>query len=56
MYARFKEIYISETKVFFGLLGFSPSFDKDSDDKVAIKQLTAVADVTFLSHDNPEVS
>ena len=29
-------------KVSFGLLGFSPSFGKDSDDEVATKQLTAI--------------
>ena len=46
--------YISETKVYFGLLGFSPSFGKVSDDEVATKQLTAVVDVTFLPHDNPK--
>ena len=43
-------------KVSFGLLGFLPSFGKDSDDEVATKQLTAVVDVTFLLHDNPEIS
>ena len=48
--------HISETKVSFGLLGFSPSFRKYSDDEVAIKQLSAAVDVTFLPHDNPEIS
>ena len=43
-------------KVSFGLLGFSPSFGKDSDNEVATKQLTAVVDFTFLPHDNPEIS
>ena len=38
---------IWETKV----LGFSPSFGKDTDDEVATEQLTAV-DVTFMPHDN----
>ena len=28
----------------FGLLGFSPSFGKDSDEKVAAEQLTAIVD------------
>ena len=64
MHPRYTEIlphnHISETKVSFGLLGFSPSFGKDSDDEVATKQLTAVVsavvDVTFLPHDNPEIS
>ena len=46
--------HISETKVSFGLLGFSPSFGRDSDDEVATKQLTAVVDV--MPHDNPEIS
>ena len=44
----------------FGLLGFSPSFGKDSDDKVATKQLTVVVDVrvdvTFMPHDDQEIS
>ena len=50
--------HVSETKVSFGLLGFSPSFGKDSDDEVATKQLTAVVDlgITFLPYDNPEIS
>ena len=49
--------HISEMKVSFGLLGFSPSFGKDSDDEVATKQLvSAVVNVTFLPHDNPEIS
>ena len=39
---------ISETKV----LGFSQSFDKDSNDEVAPEQLTAVEVVTFMPHDN----
>ena len=38
---------ILETKV----LGYSPSFGKDHDDKVATDQLTAV-DVAFMPHDN----
>ena len=42
-------------KISFGLLSFLPSFGKDSDDEVATKQLTAVVDVTFLPHDNPEI-
>ena len=29
---------------------------QDSDDEIATKQLTAVVDVTFLPHDNPEIS
>ena len=48
--------HILETKVSFGLLDFSPSFGKDSDDEVATKQLTAVVDVTFLPYDYPEIS
>ena len=31
-------------------------FGKDSDDEVATKQLTAIVDVTFMPHDNPEIS
>ena len=31
-------------------------FGKDSDDEVATEQLTAVVDVTFMPHDNPETS
>ena len=42
------------------LIGLSPSFDKDSDDEVATEQLTSVVnaqvDVTFISHDDPEIS
>ena len=48
--------HVSETKVSFGQLGFSPSFGKDSDDEIATEQLTAVVDSTFLPHDNPEIS
>ena len=38
----------------FGWLGFSPSFDKDSDHEVATEQQTAVVAVTFIPHDNPK--
>ena len=42
------------------LIGLSPSFGKDSDDKGATKQLTAVVDahvdVTFMPHDDLEIS
>ena len=42
------------------LIGLLPSFGKDSDDKGATKQLTAVVDarvdVTFMTHDDPEIS
>ena len=38
------------------LIGLSPLLGKDSDDEVATEQLTAVVDVTFLPHDNPEIS
>ena len=44
--------HISETKI----LGFSPSFGKDSDNELATEQLIAVVDVTFMLHDNPEIS
>ena len=50
--ARFTEILpynrISEAKV----LGFLPSFGKESDDEVATEQLTVVVDVTFVPDDN----
>ena len=57
MHASWKSYHnlISESKV----LGFSPSFDKNSNDEVATEQLTALVDaedVTFMSHDNPEIS
>ena len=39
-----------------GQLGFSTSFGKDSDDEVATQQLTAVVDVMFMPHDDPEIS
>ena len=48
-------IIVSETKVF----AFLPSLDKDSNDEVDTEQLTAVVDavdVTFMPHDNPEIS
>ena len=37
-------------------MGFSPLFGKGSDDEVATKQLTAVVDVIFLLHNNPDLS
>ena len=40
-------------KNLFGWLGFSPSFGKDSDDELPTEQLTAVVDVTFMPHNNP---
>ena len=50
---------ISETKALW-LLGFSPSFGKDFDDEVATEQLTGVVDVrvdvTFMPHNDPEIS
>ena len=36
------------------LFGFSPSFGKDSNHEVATEQLTAVVDVTFIPHNNPD--
>ena len=38
------------------LWDFSPLFGKDCDDEVATEQLTAVVDITFMPHDNPEMS
>ena len=38
------------------LIGFSPSFGKDSDDEVATEQLTIVVDVIFMPRDNPQIS
>ena len=43
-------------KSFFGWLGFSQSFNKDSGDEVAMEEPTVVADATFMSHNNPEIS
>ena len=41
-------------------LGFSPSFGKDSNDEVATKQFTTVldawVDITFIPHNDPEIS
>ena len=34
----------------------SPSFGKDSDNEVATELLTAVVDVTFMPHNNSEIS
>ena len=47
--------HILETKS-LDWLGFSPSFGKDFDDEAATEQLTAVVDVTFMPHDDPEIS
>ena len=42
---------------FFGSLGFSPTIGKDdADSEVVSKQVAAVADVTFATHGNPEIS
>ena len=35
---------------------FQPSFGKDFDDEVVTEQLTAVVDVTFMPHGDPEIS
>ena len=42
--------HISKTKTSLADMSFSPSFDKDSDDKVVTEQLIAVVDVTFVPH------
>ena len=39
-----------------GWLDFSPLLGKDSDDEVATEQLTAVVDVTSMSHNDLEIS
>ena len=42
---------------FVWLIGFFITISqKDSNDEVATKQLTAIVDVTFMPHDNPEIS
>ena len=38
------------------LFCFSPSFGKDSDDEEATEQLTGEVDVTFMPHDDLEIS
>ena len=43
-------------KSLFGWMGLSPSFGKDSDGEVVIEQLTAVVEVTFMPHDELEIS
>ena len=40
----------------FWLIRLFTIFGKDFDDEVATEQLTAIIDVTFMSHDNPEIS
>ena len=37
-------------------MGFSPLVGEDSDDEVVTEQLTAVVDVSFFPHNNPEIS
>ena len=46
---------ILETKPLW-LIGLFTIFAKASDDEVATEQLTTVVDVTFMSHDNLEIS
>ena len=53
--AYFIEILHFKNKIFFGQLGVSPLFGKDSDE-VATDQLTAVVDVTFMPNNNSEIS
>ena len=40
----------------FWLIGLFIIFAKASDDEIGTEQLTAVVDVTFMPHDNPEIS
>ena len=47
---------ISETKVSLADWAFHRHLAQDFDDEVATEQLTAVVDVTFMPHDNLEIS
>ena len=53
---KFYHNHILETKISLADWTFSPSFGKDSDDKIATEQLTALVDVTFMPYNNPEIS
>ena len=45
-----------KTKISLADWAFSSSFDKDSDNEVTTEQQTAIVDVIFMAHDNPERS